>query len=36
MKHGKIIITITFIVLFVTTIAITYYEYQTYSRLTNE
>lgn len=35
MKHGKII-TITFIVLFVTTIAITYYEYQTYSRLTNE
>lgn len=36
MKHGKIIITITFIVLFVTTIAITYYEYQTYSQLTNE
>lgn len=36
MKHGKIIITITFIVLFVTTIAITYYEYQTYSHLTNE
>ena len=36
MKHVKIIITITFIVLFVTTIAITYYEYQTYSRLTNE
>ena len=36
MKHDKIIITVTVIVLFVTTIAITYYEYQTYSRLTNE
>ena len=36
MKHGKIIITVTVIVLFVTTIAITYYEYQTYSHLTNE
>lgn len=36
MKHGKIIITVTVIVLFVTTIAITYYEYQTYSQLTNE
>lgn len=36
MKHDKIIITVTVIVLFVTTIAITYYEYQTYSHLTNE